>query len=202
MAKKKKRQPKPNVPGDMAKQVQNSAKRSEAREKRQAAQERNKWKVKGASVERSLRGVQRKYFDEPAANEKKNNLFKKRAAAAASGAGAENSTFSGGLLGSYQFKAFMRYYQDYWDDAITPASGRLDKILENGDFDNLQQAWDEFATDPDNLEAMQVMQYLAENNGRLPEDSDDPLIAQLLEEQDPDYPEGMFIDRIMVKMRR
>lgn len=183
------------------KKIEAARARQERRQKQREAQGSARWKIKQDSPETAFRKVQRKYMDEPAENEKKNNLFKKRAAAAASGDGVENSTFSGGLLGSYQFRAFMRYYQDYWDDAVTPSRERLDKILENGDFDNLQEAWDRFAADPDNSEAMAVMELLAENDGALPTDSDDPLVARLLQEYDPDYPEGMFIDRITVRLR-
>lgn len=196
MAKKK---VKKNEPGDMFQQIQNSSKRNERRDAKAEADYKNQFKIKNEDVSTAFRKVQRKYVTEPAQNEKKNNLFKKRAAAAASGAGMDNNTFSGGLLGQYQFKAFMRYYQAYWDDGDRDPRDRLDAILENGGFDTLQQAWDEFVTDPESVDAMAVMQSLAENNGQLP-DTEEEWVADLLADYDPDYIPGTFIRLVPVKM--
>lgn len=190
----KKRVPK-NEPGQMVRQVVKASERTEARAKARERQVKINLTVKAPTVESSLRKFQAVYIDRPEAAKKKDLIFKKQFSAASTGVGQQNATFSGGLLGKYQVKAFMRYYQGYWDQDRENPETWLDAIRDNGGFDTLQEAWDAFATDPANVKAMVVMQSLAENGGQVP-DTEEEWVADLLADADPDYIERLFLSLI------
>lgn len=183
-------------PGDMAKQVQRSTKRHIQRTR--AAERAAIVKPHGVSLKSSFSKLQDVYFDNPEKIEKQNTLFSKRLAAASTGYGSANNTFSQGLLGKYQVKMLMRYYQPLWDRPGVTPEDRLNAILEGTGYSTFQEAWDEFATNEGNLEAMAVAQVLAENNGVVP-DSAEEWVADLLSGYDERYIESLFLDLIELR---